>query len=124
MPTVLVVDDDELVRNLLVLLLDTAGYRVRAAADGEEALGLLQGGPPPDLILLDVQMPRVDGGRLLGRLRAGPWGAVPVVVMTGGGRDAGWAAERGAAGFLAKPFAEAALLAEVRRCLGLGGPGA
>ena len=58
---VLVVEDDAAARQALVLLLGTEGYAVSAAANGQEALAFLRTRPPPDLILLDLMMPVMDG---------------------------------------------------------------
>ncbi len=116
-PTILVVDDVSAVRKVLAALLRRNGYRVVLAADGEEALGRLSCGPAPDLILMDVVMPDLDGWRALEYLRRGPHRLIPVVIITGSELDPVWATEHGADGFLAKPLDEATLLAEIRRCL-------
>ncbi len=118
-PAILVVEDNDPIRTGWVLLLERHGYRVSAAADGEEALRLLEGGPRPDLILLDFLLPDVDGGRILEYLRGGPLADVPVILATGTALDPKWAADLGATGYLQKPVDDAALLAEVRRCLRL-----
>lgn len=65
-PTVLVVDDDADIRDVLCDLLRRAGYTVHAAADGVEALALLDAATPPfELMVLDLRMPRMDGHELL-----------------------------------------------------------
>ena len=64
--TLLVVDDNDVAREGLAGVLRRAGYRVLPAANGEEALQLLRAGPPPDLILLDMLMPFLDGWHFLG----------------------------------------------------------
>src|SRR5262245_21736572 len=121
-PRVLVVEDSETAREAGALALRQAGYDVTTAGDGGEALALLRAGPAPDLLVLDTQMPLLDGWRLLERLRAeGP--AVPVLVATGAAMTRAWAASYGCAGSLRKPFAPEALVAEVRRCLGAARPG-
>ncbi len=80
---VLLVDDDAMSRMLAAAALETAGFAVSEAADGDELNDAFEG-TRPDLVLLDVMMPRVDGFEACRRLRAQPWGAhVPVLMMTG-----------------------------------------
>jgi CheY-like chemotaxis protein len=81
-PTVLVVDDEPDVRLVARLVLTSAGYGVVEAANGEDALAALER-DPPDLVLLDVRMPGLDGWEVLRRARAEPaTSTVPVVVFT------------------------------------------
>jgi excisionase family DNA binding protein len=105
-PLVLLVDDDERVRELVRLALEAEGYVVRAAAGAEEGLEAIAE-RVPDLILLDVMMPHVDGWEMLRRIQEqhGP-GAIPVVMFSGALDEAGSreAAVRGAQGFVGKPF--------------------
>jgi two-component system response regulator MtrA len=113
---VLVVEDNEAAREASALALRRAGYEVATAADGEKALALLRAGPTPDLMVLDMLMPVLDGWHLLERLRReGP--AIAVLVATSTNLTAEWAADHGCRGFLRKPFDGEALVAEVRRCL-------
>jgi CheY-like chemotaxis protein len=103
-------------REGLAVVLRQRGYTVLTARDGAEALKLLQTGPAPGLILLDM-MPGCDGWQFLDRRKPRPaLAAVPVVLITGLA-DADWAASLGAVGFLRKPCDVDALLAEVRRWL-------
>ncbi len=82
---VLVVEDDEDIREGVALTLTDAGYRVRTASDGANALRLLEGGCRPCVILLDLIMPRMDGLTLLDRLRAEPRLArIPVTILSAG----------------------------------------
>lgn len=82
MATVMVVDDAELTRQTLTRLLRREGYATLAAADGREALRLLERGIP-DLILLDINMPDIGGLELLEQLHASPrWRALPVIMLT------------------------------------------
>ncbi len=116
--TLLVIDDDRLTREDLALLLHRAGYRVVAVPDGEKALRYLHDGRRPDLILLDMLMPGVDGWRFLEELRH--WSRplqVPIVVITGTILTPEWAAQNGCAGLLRKPFDLDELLEEITRCL-------
>jgi CheY-like chemotaxis protein len=83
MPTVMVVDDAPLTRSTLKRLLVREGYDAVTASGGGEALDKLEHQQPPDLILLDVHMPDLDGLELLERLHANPqWRALPVVMLS------------------------------------------
>ena len=82
MAIVLVVDDEPDIRNLVRHLLSAAGHEVRMASDGAEAL-VSVGKGRPDVILLDVSMPVMDGFQVLGKLRADPeTEGIPVVLVT------------------------------------------
>jgi CheY-like chemotaxis protein len=81
---ILVVDDDDDVRNLVCLLLETEGYNPIAAKDGVDALQLLEEREPPGLILLDIMMPRMGGEAVVAALKASAkWATVPVIIMSG-----------------------------------------
>src|SRR2546430_9834424 len=105
-PVVLVVDDDPGVRELVRANLELEGYSVREAGSATEGLSALED-EPPDLILLDVMMPEVDGWEMLRRVqeRFGV-GAIPVIVFSGEVEERAVAdpERRGARGFLGKPF--------------------
>jgi two-component system, cell cycle response regulator len=113
---VLVVDDSDTVRALVAMVLADAGHDVDEAADGLRALELARAAPP-DVVLLDLQMPVLDGWGVLAALRADPELAeVPVVVLTQAD-DPGSVAtalDRGADDHLRKPFDPVELLARVR----------
>ena len=117
--TILVAEDNAVEREGLAVVLRQRGYTVLTARDGAEALKLLQAGPAPGLILLDMLMPGCDGWQFLDRRQPSPaLASVPVVLITGlAEADADWAASLGAVGLLRKPFDVDALLAEVRRWL-------
>jgi CheY-like chemotaxis protein len=116
--TILLVEDNDVSREGVAVVLTRAGYRVVPAANGEEALRLLRAGPPPDLILLDMLMPVLDGWHFLERLRR-ETARPPIIVTTSAGvLSLEWAQDHGCAGFLRKPVDTDELLAEVRRCLG------
>jgi two-component system OmpR family response regulator len=119
---VLVVDDHPGIRDLVRDVLTAAGYGVRAAADGAAALRLATAAPPA-VILLDVQMPGLDGPAFVAAYRRAPGPHAPVVVMTAADAP-GWAARLRAAGHLGKPFGVDPLLAAVRRFGGRPAPGA
>jgi len=110
---VLIVDDDPFIRKLIETTLeDVGGVRVVEAGDGQEALAVADR-EHPDLVLLDVMMPRLDGIEACRRLRAKPDTAdVPVVMLTASDRfeDRAKAAAAGADRYLRKPFSPLDLL--------------
>jgi CheY-like chemotaxis protein len=118
-PLVLVVEDNPIARTGVAQLLANRGFEVQTAADGQEAVNFLRSNVPPDVIILDMFMPVLDGWRFLEELprlnlKATPW----IVVTTASpaiGRE--WAADHGCGGFLRKPFDERNLMEEVQRCL-------
>ncbi|MDA8219396.1 MAG: response regulator [Dehalococcoidales bacterium] len=116
-PVIMVVDDDEAIRALLAGVLDAEGYRAVEAKDGLEAIELLQR-ERPDLILLDLKLPRLTGREVLRWLRHTPGGEeLAVLVLSANApRELGGPPVRG---FLAKPFDIADLLRSVDVVLGL-----
>jgi CheY-like chemotaxis protein len=112
--TVLVVEDDEDLRAMVGFALETAGYGVRLAADGIEALEQLEAGLP-DEILLDMRMPRMNGWELAKRIRETYGREVPLVVMTAAEHAEKRAKEIDADDFVAKPFDLDSLLRVVER---------
>jgi DNA-binding response OmpR family regulator len=115
---ILIVDDDAPTRRLIATALTAEGYRVRDAAGGREAIELARR-DPPHLILLDVNMPLVDGWQVLEELRATAGPQTPVVVMTAGFAAQDRALTGGAQGYLAKPFDLDELLSTVEAHAGL-----
>jgi len=115
--TVLIVDDDPLLLELVEHKLAAHGYRVLTAADG--AVGLLRARTDePDVIVLDIMMPMLDGRQMLQELQADrTLSAVPVVMLTArhGENDVVRALELGAADYLAKPFSPDELVARIDR---------
>ena len=109
---VLVVEDDDGIRDLVDLVLTSAGYEVLTASDGAAALQVV-GTVHPDLVLLDMRMPVMDGWEFARRYRAGPAPHAPIVVVTAARDAAQRAAEINANGYLGKPFDMAELLALV-----------
>jgi CheY-like chemotaxis protein len=103
-PLVLVVDDDARLREFIRVNLELEGYVVREASSAEEALEAIEG-QAPDLVLLDVVMPGIDGWQMLQRMQE-RHGSIPVIMFSGqvGDTAAGDAEERGARGFIGKPF--------------------
>ena len=113
--SVLIVEDDPSVRDVLQVVLDSEGYEVVLAADGFEALDRLDEGLP-DLVLLDLMLPRLDGASVVAELeRRGLWPGIPIVVLSAATQADRWAAGIRADGFIAKPFDIDVLLDEVHR---------
>ncbi len=110
---VLVVDDDPAIRRAVGMMLEDEGYDVATAANGREALDQITRSLP-SVVLLDLQMPEMDGWQLQRRLRELNLD-VPVVFMTAGYRARAEAERHQAAGFLAKPFDMDDLLTTVAR---------
>ena len=80
--TILVVDDDQSMRDLIRLILEKAGYRVRIAADGVEAMQLLGQRKQIDVVVADIVMPRLNGVEMLMKLHE-TWPSLPAVVISG-----------------------------------------
>ena len=103
---ILIVDDDDRLREFVRVNLEMEGYSVREASGAEDGLTALEE-EPPDLILLDVMMPKVDGWEMLQRVqeRHGV-GSIPVIMFSGKVDEAALkrATSRGAQGFIGKPF--------------------
>src|SRR4051812_34834241 len=119
MQTLLVVEDNDEAREGLARFLRGHGYQVVLAADGEQALSCLRCSPRPDLILLDMLLPVLDGWHFLERVRQQQQGGqppVPVVITTGTNLTREWALDHGCQGFIRKPIDTDRLLDEVRRC--------
>lgn len=118
-PVVLIVDDDERLREYVRVNLEMEGYTVQEAGSAEEGMEVLDA-LRPDLVLLDVMMPKVDGWEMLQRMhdRHGV-GSIPVVMFSGKVDEgaAGEAAERGAQGFIGKPFDPQELIAQTKQLL-------
>ncbi|MCC2670727.1 MAG: phoP 1 [Armatimonadetes bacterium] len=110
---VLVVEDEPENRLFIGLMLRTEGYEVVEAEDGHAALELLASQPPPELILLDVMMPGLNGWQVFQRLRADArWAKIPVVMLTALAQrsDVERAVQLGVDGYLTKPFEPADLI--------------
>lgn len=118
-PLVLIVDDDAKLREFVRVNLEAEGYEVREAGSAKEGLEALDQ-DSPDLVLLDVMMPQVDGWEMLQAVqeRHGV-GAFPVIMFSGkvGERSAAEAASRGAQGFIGKPFDPRALIESTKQLL-------
>lgn len=109
---VLIVDDDASIREALEQFLADEGYTVRVARDGREALALCGSPPLPDLILLDLSMPMMDGHEFARRQQANPaLAAIPVCIMTAA---MSWSPIPSASASLRKPMSADDLLNVVR----------
>ena len=114
---VLVVDDDQDILEATSLLLETEGYRVATARDGQEALDRIAGGLCPSVILLDLMMPGMNGFDFYAELRRleGPAAHAPVIVISATRELGRHAAELGAEDFIAKPYDLQLLLDKIAR---------
>jgi len=120
-PTVMVVDDSLSVRRVLSNLLSGVGWRPVQAKDGLDALELLMHLPlPPDVVLLDIEMPRMDGYEFISTLRKQKaYDHLPIVVLTSraGQKHRDKAFEVGATDYMVKPYQDEALLDLIRRLI-------
>jgi DNA-binding response OmpR family regulator len=111
---VLIVDDEPNIVLSLEFLMNQQGYETRVARDGDAALAEVEGFRP-DLVLLDVMLPRRDGFEVCQRLRADGWSELKILMLTAKGRDV--EIEKGLAlgadGYVTKPFSTAELVARV-----------
>ena len=113
--TILVIEDNDLCRAGLSSILRREGYQVISFRNGLEALAYLEFSPSPDLILLDMLMPCLDGWHFLQEMAPKP---LPlIIIMTGTILSTEWADAHGCVGFLHKPIDTEELLSEVERCL-------
>ena len=119
-PRVLVIEDDVHIAQVLTFMLERQGYKVIYAEDGRAAVQHIVSSPVPDLVLLDVMLPFVDGFEVLNLLRAREgWETVPVLMLTAKSseQDTVRALDAGANDFIIKPFQPLELLARLRRYL-------
>ncbi|WP_120496916.1 response regulator [Kiloniella sp. EL199] len=119
--TVLVVEDEPHIVDSLSFLMKKAGFEVFIARDGDAALRMVES-RPPDLILLDIMLPRRDGFEVLKYLRANDtWKAMRVILLTAKGRDVDRlkGMELGADDFVTKPFSTKDVVRLVKQHLGV-----
>jgi DNA-binding response OmpR family regulator len=122
-PKILLVDDEPAITANLAPFLERSGFVVAMAADGEEALHQVSSFGP-DLVVLDILMPRLDGRETLRRLRqAGDWTPVILLTQVGESTERAMALEEGADDYLNKPFDPHELVARVRAVLRRARPG-
>lgn len=112
-PLILVVEDDSAVRNLITTTLETHNYRYQAAPNGESAI-LEAVSYNPDVILLDLGLPDIDGIEIIRKIRS--WSKVPIIVISARSEDTDKieALDAGADDYLTKPFSVEELLARLR----------
>ncbi|MCE5266489.1 MAG: response regulator [Planctomycetaceae bacterium] len=115
-PLILIVEDEQPIRRFLRASLTSEGYRLNEAASGEEALRVAAS-YPPDLVLLDLGLPDIDGQEVLSRLRE--WLTAPIIVLTARDQEQQkiTALDAGADDYVTKPFATGELLARMRTAL-------
>ena len=121
MPTILVMDDDPVIQKLLSVNFEMEGYRVVTASDGVEGLGRVAA-EPPDLVLLDVMMPKMDGIAVLRALKADQQTAnIPVLMLSAKAQatDISGGLDAGADDYITKPFDPLELLDKVAALIGL-----
>ncbi|MES3023198.1 MAG: response regulator transcription factor [Pseudomonadota bacterium] len=119
--SIMLVEDDEHIAQVLVFMLERQGYRTTHASDGRAARTLIEaGGAVPDLVLLDVMLPYLDGFELVRIIRSqAGWEKTPIVMLTAKTmeQDVVRALDAGANDYVVKPFQPNELLARVRRNL-------
>ena len=116
---VLVVDDDLNLRKIICLFLQNADYETEEAKDGAEAIDAVRR-TPPDIIILDVMMPRMDGFEVCRKLKADPkFSSIPIIICTARNRkeDIVSAIQTGADDYVVKPFTKQVILGKVERAL-------
>lgn len=119
-PRVLVVDDDEVIRELLSMNFELEGFEVTTAADGEQALAAVAAAPP-DVITLDVMMPRLSGLEVADRLRSNPATAgVRIILVSARAQETDLARGEGLGvdAYVTKPFEPGELIDIVRSLIG------
>lgn len=120
-PRALVVDDDRAISSLLEFIFQREGYAVDVLHDGMQAEELISANQaPPDVVILDIMLPRVDGFALLRKIRQVPiWKDVPVLMLSalGDEQNVVRALDLGANDYVQKPFQPEELKARVRRLI-------
>lgn len=114
--TILIVDDEKNIRSLLRMYLQQDGFAVEEAVDGPSTLKILEKGPFPALIILDVMLPGIDGFQLLSRLRSSEHAGIPVLMLTARDDDIDKIVglEIGADDYVTKPFNPREVVARVK----------
>lgn len=120
-PTLLVVDDEPEINKLVARIFEKRGYRVNSALDGAEALASVKR-ERPDLLILDLNLPKIDGWEVCRQLKSDPaTRSIPIIMLTAAHAnvdDAQIGLGLGADEYVAKPFVRAVLLHNVERLLG------
>ena len=116
---ILIVDDEPQFVDMISLRLTANGYEVMAACDGQEALQKARE-EKPDLIILDLMLPKMDGYKVCGLLKADKrFNTIPIILLTARGENAdqGMSQEVGANAYMTKPFQASVLLEKIRELL-------
>ncbi len=114
---VLIAEDEPHIVESLSFVLQRSGYEVSSVLDGESAMTRLRS-DPPDMVILDVMLPKLNGFEVLKRLKSDPaLRSIPVIILTAKGQsqDRRMAEEIGVDGFMTKPFSNREIVDEVRR---------
>ncbi|MBK0330739.1 response regulator [Brachybacterium sp. MASK1Z-5] len=119
MGTATIIEDDDDIRRLLEVVLDQEGYTVTSAATGSEGIALLTT-EPPDLALVDIGLPDMEGYEVVRQSRAAVSGRIVVLSARSQARDAQLGLEAGADEYLTKPFRPRQLREDLRRIVGEG----
>ena len=121
MDSLLIIEDDQRLAQMVSDYLRQSGFRVAHAPNGQSGLDRVTGGPPPDLVILDLMLPDLDGLEVCRRIRAlpGPLGLTPALMLTAKGdpMDRVVGLELGADDYMPKPFEPRELLARIRAVL-------
>jgi len=120
--TILVVDDDHEILESMRTILENKGFRILAARDGNAGLMIAER-ENPDLIVLDMMMPKKSGFLVLEKLKSRPGGLIPTIMITGneGSRHRAYAEMLGVRDYIRKPFAMEKLVRSIERVLGVRG---
>jgi two-component system KDP operon response regulator KdpE len=112
-PYILVVEDDKPIRNFIIAAIDSQGYRYIETSKGNEAISLSMANSP-DLIILDLGLPDIDGIEVISKIR--DWSSVPIIIVSArdNERQKVEALDKGADDYLTKPFGIGELLARIR----------
>ena len=118
--TILLVDDDSEIIESMRAVLDNRGYRVLVARDGNSGLTVAER-ENPDLIVLDMMMPKKSGFLVLEKLKSRPGGLIPTIMITGneGSRHRAYAEMLGVREYIRKPFAMEKLVRAIEKVLGI-----
>ena len=117
---ILVIDDDPVITRLVKIRLETVGYEVTTAHNGKEGFNAMMGTEPPDLIVLDIMMPEMDGYTFVRELRKNPTlKNIHVIMLTAKGQplERKKGLEVGADSYVTKPFHAGELVAEIHSLL-------
>ncbi len=116
--SIMIIEDDRIISGLLQHILARRGYQVSTAEDGRTAFAMFEEIAPPQLILLDVMLPFIDGFELLEKIRSKPdWTEIPIIMLTSKAQENNIvrALDAGANDYIVKPFQPEELVARVRR---------